>query len=406
MSTLSMNRWAAVGLFNLLLVALYGLVMRYKIAFAFPYLDQRNLLHAHSHFAFAGWVSLLLMALMVQAVTKEISAGAKRQFSRVLWAFLICSWGMLIAFTLQGYGAVSIFFATASVLVSFIYCHLYYKYTKQVRGLQAKPWFYAALVFNIISTFGTFYLSYMMASKSIVQHHYLATIYWYLHFQYNGWFLFACIGLFVYYLQTKDILLRQQNTIFRLLAFSCIPAYGLSILWLQLPLWVLFIIGAAALTQFAGALQLLYLGFNKQYYRSLQLSTMGRILFLFCSAALLIKTGLQSGSTIPWVSKLAFGFRPIVIAYLHLVLLAFVTVFILAYLYTNKFISHSKTLVAGMVVLLSGIFLNEVILGVQGIAAFGYTYIPYINESLVVAAIVLFLGTILLNIGNRKYGRL
>ena len=47
--------WIRFSIFNLMLVALIGLLMRYKILFEFPLLDQKSLQHSHSHFAFAGW---------------------------------------------------------------------------------------------------------------------------------------------------------------------------------------------------------------------------------------------------------------------------------------------------------------------------------------------------------------
>ena len=77
---------------------------------------------------------------------------------------------------------------------------LFYHYFKDLKlvnnDLAAKNWFKAAIFFNVISSIGTFYLAYMMASKHFVQDLYLSSIYYYLHFQYNGWFIFACIGLF------------------------------------------------------------------------------------------------------------------------------------------------------------------------------------------------------------------
>jgi|GEM_PF-4694984 len=68
------NKWLRWALINLVLVALYGTLMRYKIAFNFPYLEQKNLLHAHSHFAFAGWISHVLytgLAIIIGSVISE-----------------------------------------------------------------------------------------------------------------------------------------------------------------------------------------------------------------------------------------------------------------------------------------------------------------------------------------------
>jgi integrase len=46
-----------ITVFNLLIVSFLGVIMRYKIAFYFPFLEQKHLQEAHSHFAFYGWIS-------------------------------------------------------------------------------------------------------------------------------------------------------------------------------------------------------------------------------------------------------------------------------------------------------------------------------------------------------------
>ena len=57
--------WLKISLFNLLLVALLGLLLRYKMGFDFAYFDHKFLLHSHSHFAFSGWITHTLMVLML-----------------------------------------------------------------------------------------------------------------------------------------------------------------------------------------------------------------------------------------------------------------------------------------------------------------------------------------------------
>ena len=58
-------RWLKISLFNLLIVATLGVILRYKILYYLPFVDQKHLLHGHSHFAFAGWISQALMVLLV-----------------------------------------------------------------------------------------------------------------------------------------------------------------------------------------------------------------------------------------------------------------------------------------------------------------------------------------------------
>lgn len=65
------------------------------------------------------------------------------------------------------------------------------------------------------------------------------------------------------------------------------------------------------------------------------ISTAAKFLFALSAFALSLKFLLQLGSTYPPLSTLAFGFRPIVIAYLHLVLLGVITIFIIGYIVAN-----------------------------------------------------------------------
>ncbi|MDX1940417.1 MAG: hypothetical protein SFU99_07690 [Saprospiraceae bacterium] len=389
--------WTKIVLFNFLLVALLGVLMRYKIGFEFPYFDQKNIQHAHSHFAFSGWVSLSLMSLMVSVLKNKISNINIQAFHYIFIAYLVCAWGMFFAFLAQGYGLYSILFSTLSILISFLFCVYYFKAIKNTKDIGSDSWFITALLYNIISTFGTFYLSYMMASKHLDQHHYLASVYWYLHFQYNGWFFFACMGLFIDYLQSNNITIRSHNLIFWLFAISCLPAYGLSILWLKLPDFIYIIIATAAIAQFLSwVLFIFYLNHNN-FIKNLKLSTIAKLLLLCVGVALTIKFSLQLGSTIPHVSKLAFGFRPIVIAYLHLVFLAFVSVFLLFYYYIHRIISDKKNVKIGLIIFLSGVFLNELSLAIQGIASFAYKVIPFINETLLGISILMFIGLAFIN---------
>jgi hypothetical protein len=43
-----------------------------------------------------------------------------------------------------------------------------------------------------------------------------------------------------------------------------------------------------------------------------------------------------------------------------------------------------------------GVFLNELVLAIQGIASFSYFPIKYINEILFVVSLILFLGSIMI----------
>jgi hypothetical protein len=110
---------------------------------------------------------------------------------------------------------------------------------------------------------------------------------------------------------------------------------------------------------------------------------------------------LQAASAIPSLSYLSYGFRPIVIGYLHLVLLGVVSLFITSYSINNNYLVLNKTRKNGVVVFVAGIIINEVFLMLQGIGDLTYISIPYINEELLAAALILFAGLLLINLKSK-----
>ncbi|WP_310560517.1 hypothetical protein [Flavobacterium sp.] len=385
--------WLKISLLNLCIVAVIGVLMRYKIGFEFPYLDQKHLQHSHSHFAFAGWLGHTLMVLMVYFIQTKITDFQGNKYKKIIITNLICSYGMLVSFIIEGYGVVSIVLSTGSILVSYIFAYRFVKDLKLLNDdLLAKSWFKAALFFNVISSVGTFYLAYMMASKNVVQDWYLSSIYYYLHFQYNGWFFFACMGLAFGFLNLRKSEHSFYETSFRLFTIACIPAYFLSTLWLDLPLWLYVVTVLAAIIQVFTWFKLLAILLKTRRNVLENYAPLLRYVLLFVSFALSVKLLLQLGSTVPIISQLAFGFRPIVIAYLHLILLGIITLFLLFYIYVNHLILISKNLKYGLFLFTIGVLLNEIVLAVQGIASFSYTIIPFVNEILFGVAIILFIG--------------
>ncbi len=118
---------------------------------------------------------------------------------------------------------------------------------------------------------------------------------------------------------------------------------------------------------------------------------------LLCAS---VKLLLQLGSVFPEISKLAFGFRPIVIAYLHLVLLAIISLYILIELALRRHIAQKfDPAIYGFAIF---IMLNELILGVQGVASFWYLPVAKANELLLAASVGLFGFAVYMFIGAMR----
>lgn len=394
--------WIRFSLFNFLIVALLGVTLRYKIAFSLSFIDQKHILHAHSHFAFAGWVSQVLMAFLVYYLDTQDN-NAFRRYRPILYANLLSAYGMLFSFPFEGYGTFSIIFSTLSIFVSYWFA---VKYWRDLDKLKQKStthlWFKAANLFAVISSCGAFALAWMMANKTVHQNWYLASTYFFLHFQYNGWFLFGCAGLFNWLLIRHNIHVSAAKNIFWLFAIACIPAYFLSALWLPISTAVYIMVVAAACLQMGGWI-LFVMRVNPAIKPVVnKLPVLSKWLLGLSAAALTIKLLLQLGSTIPSLSDMAFGFRPIVIGYLHLVLLAVISLFIIGVAVALGQLKVNRGLKAGVSTLIIGVFLNELMLMIQGTAALSYNNIPYTNELLFAIALIMFLGILLINTSQKQ----
>jgi hypothetical protein len=396
--------WLKISLINLLIVACLGVTLRYKILFSLPFVDQKHLLHGHSHFAFAGWITQALMALLVSYLIKQQHESNYKKYTWLLYANLITAYGMLIAFPIEGYGLFSIIFSTASIVVSYVFAFYTWRDLSRLTFKStANAWFKAAVLFNALSSLGAFALTIMMVNKVIHQNWYLAAEYFYLHFQYNGWFFFACMGLLTAFVSRNTISEDVLKKIFRLFAFAVVPAYFLSALWLDIPVWIYILVIAAAIAQIIGWIWFVSLIKKNRNLLKPKISTTSKYILACPAVALSAKLLLQLGSTIPSLSDLAFGFRPIVIGYLHLVLLGVITLFIIGSMFSEDSFAASKRSVTGVFIFSGAVIVNEILLMVQGVAAITYTSIPFINEMLLVAASLLFTGALLMALTKKIF---
>jgi hypothetical protein len=389
----SRKKWLQFSIFNLFLVALLGVILRYKIAFSLPFIDQQFLLHGHSHFAFAGWVTQALMTLLTGYLSEKTSKDFFPKYRWILYFNAITAYGMLISFPIQGYGFVSILFSTLSVFASYYFAVLFWKDLNRIPIRSVShSWFKLALLGNVISSAGPFSLAYMMASHQMQQNWYLASIYFYLHFQYNVWFIFTCLGLFSNQLATMGISEEIMKKVFRLFALAALPTYFLSVLWWHIPVWLYIIVVIGAFCQLAGWIQLIYAVKKNVAVIRLKVIPFSRILFVFFGIALSIKLLLQTASVIPAITHMAFGFRPIVIGYLHLILLGIITIFILAYSFTFRQIRINAGTKQGIIVFVAAIVFNELLLMIQGASDLCDSGVPGIQYWLFAAACLLFGG--------------
>lgn len=397
------KQWIHFALFNLLIVAILGFVLRYKMTYPLPIVNQKYLQHGHSHFALTGWITQVLMVYIAHNISSLFKGGHFKSYQWLLWGNVIASYGMVFSFPFQGYGTISITFATAAILISFIFTYYVWRDIQKSKTTHpAFKWFKASTLFSVLSAAGLIWMVYLMVTRNINGNLRLASLYLFLHLQYNGWFLFSCFGLFVKKLKDTDLYNKNWIWFFWIAVFCSIPTYFFSLPWLKVPMALSVWIGSAAVLQVIAWFTLLTIEKKRLQTFFRGVTKIVRNLIFLSAFAYSIKVVLQLGSVIPTLGKIVFGYRSIIIGYLHLVFLGVVTLFALGYAFGWGLKKVSSLSRIGAIIFFIGIILSEIGLMVQGSFALMYIRVPYIREMMVTVTAAMLIGVLLLNLGLLK----
>jgi hypothetical protein len=389
-----MTKWYKISLLNLVILATLGLILRYKINFPLPFLKQENLLHAHSHFAFNGWISFLLQLLLLDQFTQDYKISTKF-WDRFFIASTFVNYAMIVSFIRVGYAGMSIALSTIALWLSYAYSYKIYTGLPVNENKKISYSFLkASLFFLLLSSIGPYALAIIIAAKASHQYWYHNALYFFLHFQYNGWFTFGVLAFLFKKLEVSPHYnYRNGKAFFMLLAVTCIPSYLFTSLWHHRPVSVTVIIIATAIFQTTALFFLWKLLAKNMKPAYTALPPVVKWLYSIAISGFILKVLLQFFSVHPQLSQLAFGFRPIIIGYLHLIFLVFVSLFLLGLLAEKNIVSlQSDTARLGLVIFTGAVIINEILLAVHGFASIYYYYLPYIN-------LILFLNTILILTG-------
>jgi len=401
-----MRKWYQVALFNLIVLVILGWLLRYKINFPLPFFKQENVLHAHSHFAFYGWIGFLLQLLVLEGFTNGYHK-ATIYWNRFFIGSTIINYGMIVSFTLTGYSGISILFSTAALWLTYAYVYKIYKLLITAGDNKLSISFIkASLFFLVISSLGPYALAILIALDVREPYWTHNALYYFLHFQYNGWFTFAVLGFLVKKLETSSVYnYKRGRTFLLLLTASCIPSYFFTSLWHTRPVIITVIIIVAAVLQTAALFYLCGLLYNNAKKVYAHVPQVCRWLYCMAISAFVLKVVLQSFSVYPRLSQLAFGYRPIIIGYLHLIFLAFITMYLIGLLAEKRIIPPGyKVSYAGLITFAAGIMINELLLAIQGLTAIYLMFLPAINLLLYANTFVLMAGAILLFKAARQSG--
>ncbi|MDQ8202595.1 hypothetical protein [Pelagicoccus sp. SDUM812003] len=351
----------------------------------------RYLLHAHSHIAFLGWVFNAFIGI---AIVLFLHPSRHRQIRQLFIVLQVANLGMLASFPFQGYAAASISFSTLHLAGSACFAILLWKDAPP--GQAPSGFLKTSLVFMLLSSLGPLALGPMAAMDLRESPWYTFAIYFYLHFQYNGWFLFFLIAALLKAIENLSPSL-PQNRLNKALWWLSIGTAGnvtLSALWIQVPIWV----GAVALL--SGCAQLIGLSTLLPSiiaaYRQADLQPLARALALLAMVCFVAKFFLQLFASLPGFISFSID-RFSAIGFLHLVFLGIVTPALILWALQNRWMKRGKASALGICGLLIGFAITEGALFLQALLTkLAQPPVAYLSELLIAGSVVLFAGTLFL----------
>lgn len=401
----SQKSWVICCFFNFLIACVFGLLMRFMYLFPIDFLNYSFLLHAHSHVAMLGWVYLIVYVLIVHFfISKEKSQ--KPIYNRLFWLTEFSVIGMMIAFPIQGYALFSIVFSTMHILLSYVFCRLVWKDCSEEKSPPQRL-LLTSVLFMILSTFGVWCLGPAVSTLGKQSAFYQIAIQFFLHFQFNGWFILAILALFFKQFQNKIDEVKFKK-FYAALVLSTLLTIAFPIRWFIENDILSYINGLGVLMQL-GAFIYFYKMLKPQisYFKN-TLDKTTKMVYGLALCSLFLKVGIQLLTIFPNLAEVSHQIRNFVIGFIHLTTLGIITGFLFGILLQNKMLSpDSRTLKIGVKCFIFGYIATEVLWFLQGwFLFFGESIIPGYFQSIFIFSFLLVLGLVLMMssiIGRQRY---
>lgn len=369
-----------------------GALLRVHVLWSIPGVNYAFVLHAHSHTAFLGWVYNAFFALALHFFVPVTERG---RFTLLFLVTQVATVGMLVTFPLQGYARESIGFSSLHMACSGVFAWRLLRLAQTERTARtALAW---AFVFMFFSAVGPLSLGAIAVAGLRESPWYSMAIYFYLHFQYNGWFAFFLIAVLLHWqweANDPETTSPPANRAVHWLAVGCVLTLTLSALWMTPPTWI-HVVGILG-----GAIQVVGIAFLMRALKagwSSVRSRLARWLMGAAAGAFFLKLGLQFLGGWPPLAPLVTQ-RMVVVGFLHLMFLAVVTPVLLAWALELGWMRLSSAGKLGLVILSAGTIVTELLLFLLPAAGFlpGIPVLPRVHESLAVAGGLILAGVGLL----------
>ncbi len=378
-----------LSLFYLLSIGIIGWMLRmYSVS---PYaIDYKSFLHAHSHTAFLGWIYVAFVVI-INNMYVPLAKLRSRSYQWISLFTHITIAGILISFLLQGYGLFSILFLSLFLLSTYFYV-AFFKRNKEVLPQHKQSFLFirSALFFMLFSGLGPWFLGLIIKLFGKESALYYDTIYFYLHFQYNAWFLFSLLGISLYFVEKQGVRMPEKKLkiLHYVLVSGTILSYFSNTLWSQPGLAFNALAFAGVLGEWTGLfLFVRYLFRHKELFvrkfTSYQMTVLQPV-YLF----LMLKASLQIFQVFPYFALISYHIHNFIIGYLHLLMLGIFTPFLIIFLSHIKMIRFSKrwfnVFYIGFVINELALFSHAVMIWTGGHLAISFPWILVIASSFLV----------------------
>jgi hypothetical protein len=403
----SKNLWINLSIVNLFIVACLGVLMRSKMIFDLPRIDYNRLVDTHGHFAFMGWVTLALITLMVFELPGSLYN--KKIYHFLLGAIFLCSWTTLFTSPFESCKSISEYISFIYILFTYIFAGVFIKDILRTNASKTvKLLSVSSAVCLVLSSIGAIMLAFLFAIKSLNVILYRDALFGYLHLQYNGFFTLAVFALLfnkvgAIHESPSPINRSHRKNIHRfaiLLCLSVLPSMFLIFLWHEAtPAFRILSAIGAILLLLSFAWFIISAPFLMKEFKKVKPAI--RYIAVLSMFAFMIKIVLQSLTFIDSVNVLVFGNRPMIMGFLHLVFLGFVTLFLITYFaQTGVLNSKSKFTRLALMVFTLAVAMNELLLMLQGLGAIFIASSPLFPWYLWGAGIFLLIGALLIAIAR------
>ncbi len=340
---LSLKIYTRAAVFYLFSIALLGVFLRFGFIKPIPF-SYRNILHTHSHIALLGWVYSAIILLLYHLFIRKKALNRKR-FFKIFIATQITIIGMFIRFPMEGYAFFSILFSSLFLICSYWFFIFFIKRTEaKTKMLNSYKLAKSGLIYLTLSSLGPWSLGAIMLKLGASSPLYKNAIYFYLHFQYNGWITVLILSFFFYLLEKSNI--QMSSNVFKrfsvFLHLSILLTFLISILWMKPPIFVYGIaVGGSILQIIAfGILLKFSLLCSKQLNQAL--SNYQKMLLKFLVFIFVSKLVMQLlGASPNFANSIALD-REVIVGYLHWNFLGIGTLGLLFFLNYYKLLELRK----------------------------------------------------------------